>query len=68
MKETQTMANSLAQDAAAAIKQATIEVEASDRAYRKGGSLNNLNAANRRLADAHNDLYVCDGGTMPDRR
>jgi hypothetical protein len=59
---------SRAQDAAAAIKQASIEVEKADAAYRKGGSLDNLNKANRRLAAAHNDLYVADGGTMPDDR
>ncbi|MGB6400467.1 MAG: hypothetical protein WBF73_33000 [Bradyrhizobium sp.] len=59
---------SRAQDCAEKIKQAQIAVEAVDAAYRRGGSLNNLNAANRALADAHNDLYVADGGTMPDHR
>jgi hypothetical protein len=49
------MANSLAQDAAAAIKEATLEVERADQAYRRGGSgsLDALNAANAKLADCH---------------
>jgi hypothetical protein len=62
------MTNSRAQDVAAEIVKTQREVEAADAAYRKGGSLNNLNAANRALADAHNDLYVADGGTTPDHR
>jgi hypothetical protein len=59
---------SLAKDAAQRIKEATIEVEATDAAYRRGGSLAALNKANRALAAANNDLYVAVGGTMPDDR
>jgi len=59
---------SRAEDAAEKIKQAEIAVEKADAAYRKGGSLDALNAANRRLADAHDDLSVVTGGTMPDPR
>ena len=55
-----------AQDCANAIKQAEADVATADRSYRKGGSLDALNAANRKLADANNDLYVADGGTMPE--
>jgi hypothetical protein len=70
VKEKQTMAyyTSQAQDAAERIKQATIAVEAADAAYRKGGGLDALNKANAKLADAHSDLYVADGGTMLDHR
>jgi hypothetical protein len=59
---------SRAQDAAQKIKEATIEVEAADRSYRKGGSLGALNKANRALADANDALYTADSGTMPDDR
>jgi hypothetical protein len=59
---------SRAQDCAEKIKQAQIDVGNADAAYRKGGSLDALNAANRKLAAAHNDLYVADGGTVPDKR
>jgi hypothetical protein len=70
VKEKQTMAyyTSLARDAAEKIKQATIEVERADAAYRRGGSLDALNKANAKLADAHFTLYECDGGVIPDRR
>lgn len=59
---------SRAQDCAERIKQAQADVAKADRAYRRGGGVDALNAANRRLADAHNDLYVADGGTVPDVR
>ena len=59
---------SLSQDGAQRIKEATIAVEAADRSYRKGGSLDALNKANAELADAHFRLYECDGGVIPDRR
>jgi hypothetical protein len=62
------MANSLAQDAAAAIKQATLEVENADRSYRRGGSLDALNKANAKLADCHFRLYEVDGGVVRDDR
>ena len=62
------MTNSRAQDCAAQIKQAQGDVAQADAAYRKGGSLDALNRANRKLADAHNDLYTANGGTIPDDR
>lgn len=62
------MANSRAQDCAAAIKQAQADVEKATWSYRKGGSVDALNAANRKLADAHGDLYVADSGICGDDR
>ena len=62
------MTNSRAQDVAAEIVKAQREVEAADRAYRRGGSLNDLNRANAKLAACHNRLYEVDGGVVPDRR
>jgi hypothetical protein len=62
------MTNSRAQDCAEKIKQAQIAVENADTAYRKGGSLDALNKANRTLADANNYLYECDGGVVHDKR
>ena len=62
------MSNSRAEDVAAEIVKAQCEVEKADAAYRRGGSLNDLNRANAKLAACHNDLYVADGGTMPDDR
>jgi hypothetical protein len=62
------MTNSRAQDVAAEIVKAQREVEAADRAYRRGGSLNDLNRANAKLAACHNRLYEVDGGVIPDRR
>ena len=59
---------SRAQDCANAIKQAQAGVARADLNYRKGGSLDALNAANRRLADAHDALHCADGGTVPDDR
>jgi hypothetical protein len=59
---------SRAQDAAQKIKEAQIAVENADHAYRKGGSLDTLNKANRTLADAHQYLYECDGGVVHDKR
>jgi hypothetical protein len=59
---------SRAQDCAEKIKQASIAVEKADAAYRKGGSLNDLNRANAKLADCHFRLYEIDGGVIPDRR
>jgi|tagenome__1003787_1003787.scaffolds.fasta_scaffold20042448_1 hypothetical protein len=60
--------SSRAQDCAAKIKQAQADVMKADAAYRKGGSVNALNAANRALADAHNGLYVANAGRIPDDR
>jgi hypothetical protein len=62
------MTNSRAQDVAAEIVKAQREVEEADRSYRKGGSLNDLNRANAKLAACHNRLYEIDGGVIPDRR
>jgi hypothetical protein len=59
---------SRAQDAAQRIKECQIAVEAANRSYCKGGSLDALNKANAALAAAHNDLYEIDGGVIPDRR
>jgi hypothetical protein len=59
---------SRAQDAAQKIKEASIEVERADAAYRRGGSLGALNAANAKLADCHNRLYEIDGGVVRDDR
>jgi hypothetical protein len=36
--------------------------------YRKGGTPDALNAANRRLADAHWRRYEVCGGLVPDKR
>ena len=60
--------NSRAQDAAAVIKQAQIDVENASLKYRRGGSVDELNAANRKLAAAHNRLYEIDGGVVRDDR
>jgi hypothetical protein len=59
---------SKAQDAAQKIKEAQIGVENADHAYRRGGSLNALNKANRALADAHDALYEADAGVVSDKR
>ena len=59
---------SRAQDCANAIKEAQADVATADAQYRRGCSLDKLNAANRALADAHNSLYVADAGTVPDHR
>jgi hypothetical protein len=59
---------SQAQDCAQKIKEATAEVEKADRSYRRGGSLDALNAANRKLAACHNRLYEIDGGVVRDDR
>jgi hypothetical protein len=61
---------SAAKDAANAIKRAQTDVATADAQYRRGasGGLDALNAANRKLADAHNDLYCADAGTVPDKR
>jgi hypothetical protein len=62
------MANSRGQDCAAAIVAAQKEVERADASYRKGGSLDTLNRANRKLADCHQRLYEIDAGSIPDDR
>jgi len=37
-------------------------------AYHRGGSLDAVNAANRKLADAHAVYREVSGGRIPDRR
>jgi hypothetical protein len=60
--------NSRGQDCAATIVAAQKEVERADAAYRKGGSLDTLNRANRKLADCHQRLYEINSGSIPDDR
>jgi hypothetical protein len=62
------MSNSRAEGVAAEIVKRSIAVEKADAAYRRGGSLENLNKANARLADTHFLLYEIDGGVIPYRR
>jgi hypothetical protein len=60
---------SRAEDCAEKIKQASARAAKAEAEYSKGrGSLTEYNRALRALADAHNDLYVADGGTIPDDR
>ncbi|EHR03227.1 hypothetical protein [Bradyrhizobium sp. WSM471] len=56
------MADSREQDAAQAIKRAQINVEKAQRAYSKGSGVDQLNTANRKLADAHDTLHTIDSG------
>jgi hypothetical protein len=56
------------QDCANVIKQVQASVAIADRSYRKGGSLDALNAANGKLANAHNEMYEAAGGVIPDKR
>jgi hypothetical protein len=50
------------------INQAQAQVEEAMNSYSRGGSLSALNKANARLAQAHNDFYKVDGGTIVDNR
>jgi hypothetical protein len=59
---------SRAQDCAERIKEARAEVDKAQRAYSRGGSVGAVNAANARLAAAHNDLYVAASGLVADDR
>jgi hypothetical protein len=59
---------SRAQDCAAQIKAAQDEVEKATWDYRRGGSVDAVNKANRKLADAHDALYTADSGMCEDRR
>jgi hypothetical protein len=59
---------SRAQDCAQKIKEARAEVERATWDYRRGGGVDALNKANRRLIDAHDALYVADSGMCEDRR
>jgi hypothetical protein len=62
------MTNSRGQDCAAEIIAAQKAIERADAAYRKGGSLDALNRANRKLADCHQRLYEINAGSIPDDR
>jgi hypothetical protein len=53
---------------ASEIISAEARVDAADAAYRRGGSLESLNRANRALADAHASWRECSGGNVKDRR
>jgi hypothetical protein len=50
------------------INRARRAVAAEELAYRKGGSPDELNRANRRLADAHWRHYEVCGGLVPEKR
>jgi hypothetical protein len=50
------------------ITSAEERADAADRAYRKGGSLESLNRANRALADAWASWRECSGGNVKDDR
>jgi hypothetical protein len=52
--------------AAAKIADVQIEVENAHLAYRKGGTPDRLNKANRDLAAAHQELYRINSGIAPD--
>ena len=52
----------------AEIERARNEVAKAQEAYSSGGPLRAVNAANRRLADAHAAYRECSGGNVPDRR
>jgi hypothetical protein len=60
--------SSQAQIGAEKIREATLAVAKADAQYRRGGSLDKLNAANAELAACHNRLYEIDGGVVPDER
>ena len=62
------MANSRGQDCAAEIKAAQGEVEAATKAYNKGGNVDRVNDANKRLADCHYRLYQVNAGLARDDR
>jgi hypothetical protein len=55
-------------DACQAIYDARDQVERADLDYRKGGSPDKLNRANRALADATQDLYDVQSGVVRDTR
>jgi hypothetical protein len=63
-----TQFTSRAQDAAHEIKLAQIAVDKSVVNYRKGGSLDAVNRANAKLADAHGRLYEINSGLVHDDR
>jgi hypothetical protein len=53
---------------AQAIAAAQKRVEDAQLAYRRGGSLDAVNAADRALQAAHDDFYMCAGGRVRDPR
>jgi hypothetical protein len=59
---------SRASDACEEIMAAEIAVEKATHDYRRGGSVEKVNAANSRLANAHSRLYEIDGGVVRDDR
>ncbi len=50
-----------------AIDQAREGVRKAEDAYRKGGGVDQLNKADRALADAHDAYYECTSGIAPVR-
>ena len=58
------MPTSREQDVAAQIKQATIECEKAQAAYRRGAGADRVNACNRRLGELHQELWRVAGGLV----
>jgi hypothetical protein len=54
--------------ACAEIDAARVAVSKATLAYSKGGGVDGLDRANRRLADAHDAYRACSGLRIPDRR
>jgi hypothetical protein len=54
--------------ACAEIDAARVAVSKAQEAYSKGGGIDSMNHANRRLADAHDAYRACAGLRVPDRR
>ena len=50
------------------IEQAQLAVQSATKAYNRGGSLDAVNRANRRLADAHEAQYAVAAGLVQDDR
>ncbi len=50
------------------VHNARTTVDKAQRDYSKGGSASAVNAANRRLADAHDRVYEINGGRVRDMR
>jgi hypothetical protein len=53
--------------ACAEIEAAKKAVEVATVAYRKGGSIDGVNKANRQLADSHDRYYQLTSGNIPTR-
>jgi cellobiose-specific phosphotransferase system component IIA len=56
------------EQACAEIENARDAVAKARQAYSRGGSIDAVNEANRRLADAHHKRREIIGGRVPDRR